>query len=576
VAPLRILFLAANPIETERLRLDEEVRTIQDRLRGSPLAGRISISSAWAVRVRDLARLLREQRPDVVHFSGHASPDGIIIESDDGTAAPVPIGALADLFRLEGGRVRCVVLNACYTQSQATAIAEQVPFVVGTWPFVRDADAVAFAGRFYEAIAHGSSLARAMQSGANEIALRGGDTGAHRSFLKPGADPNRTVLVKRPPRWPWALAGLVAIAAVVGSLWQVWPKAPLVVYQNTELIFDSSTAMKADLPGSESSKFELALGRIVEFVLPRTGDRLALRGASDCDHGGDLLVPFRTDASSDIRRALLDLEAEGDFPLANAVIAATADFNDVASFPPQSTRRQIIVITASGDTCLTEPAAAPAQLAERWTELGTSVELRVDFIGLGLTDEAARQLEGMASVVRGRRWLVDREEQLRDLLRYLLDFEPVIEGATKIGEVGNKVRIATNEIAAAANQCDVLAAADAVDRAKAALSEASPALTDLAGRDARSLYLRVHEAGATWIARLGEVTAANERLVRTLEDAGSPEAGEPCNSFRKVNVPWKDAVTAQLAAARTADDAAVRLRAARDDLLEEVPTLPPR
>jgi hypothetical protein len=575
VAPLRILFLAANPLETKRLRLDEEVRTIQDRLRGSPLADRISISSAWAVRVRDLARLLREQSPDVVHFSGHASPGGIIVESDDGTAAPVPLGALADLFRLEARGVRCVVLNACYTEGQAQAIAEHVPFVVGTWPYVRDEDAVAFAGRFYEAIAHGDSLAKAMEGGKNEIALRGGKAGVHRTFFKPGADPNRTVLVQRPPRWPWAIAGLVAIAAVAGGLWQVWPRAPEVAYQNTELIFDSSTAMKGDLPGSDSSKLEVALGRVLEFVAPRTGDSLALRGAADCDEGGNLLVPFRIGASSDIRRALLDLEAEGEFPLANAVIAATADFNDVARFPPQSTRRQIIVITAAGDTCLTDPAAAATRLAERWTELGTSVELRVDFIGLGLTDDAARQLGEMASAVRGRRWLVDTEDQLRDLVRYLLDFEPVIEAATKIGEVGNKVGDATNEIVDAANKCELVAAREAVDQAKDALSEASPALADLAGRNADPAYLRVHEAGATWVARLGDVTAANERLVQTLEVGGAPATGEPCDSFRTTN-PWKDAVTAQVAAVRAANDAAARLDAARDGLLDDVPPLPPR
>jgi CHAT domain len=575
VAPLRILFLAANPLETKRLRLDEEVRTIQDRLRGSPLADRISISSAWAVRVRDLARLLREQSPDIVHFSGHASPGGVIVESDDGTAAPVPLAALADLFGLEGRGVRCVVLNACYTEGQAKAIAEHVPFVVGTWPFVLDKDAVAFAGRFYEAIAHGDSLAMAMERGENEIALRGGETGVHRSFLMPGADPTRTVLLRKPPRWPWAIAGLVAISAVAGGLWQVWPRPPEVVYQNTELIFDSSTAMKGDLPGSEKSKLEVALGRIIEFVLPRTGDRLALRAAAACDQGGDLLVPFRTEASSDIRRALLDLQAEGDFPLANAVISATTDFNDVARFPPQSTRRQIIVITASGDTCIADPAAAAARLAERWTELGTTVELRVDFIGLGLTDNAAQQLAGMASAVRGRRWLVDTEEQLRDLIRYLIDLEPVIEAANKIGEVGSDVRDATNEIVDAANRCELDAARDAVGGAKAALSAASPALTDLAGRNARPAYVRVHQAGAAWIARLGDVIAANERLVQTLEGAGAPAAGEPCDSFRAIDRSWKDAVTAQLADVRAANAAAAALAAVRDDLLDEVPTLPP-
>ncbi len=167
-----VLFWTANPVDTDALRLDEEVRTIEERLRTSDFRDRFVLKQQWAVRPSDLSEGLLRYAPAIVHFSGHGNPTGnIVMEDDTGNALPVSVGALADLFAIAGGSVRCVVFNACYSQTQAEAVAEHVESVVGTSRAIGDTAAIAFAAGFYRALGYGRSVATAFDLGCNEIDL---------------------------------------------------------------------------------------------------------------------------------------------------------------------------------------------------------------------------------------------------------------------------------------------------------------------------------------------------------------------------------------------------------------------
>jgi hypothetical protein len=54
----RILVLAANPIDTVRLRLDEEVRTIRERLNEGEAGRQYTVALEWAVRITDVAQFI--------------------------------------------------------------------------------------------------------------------------------------------------------------------------------------------------------------------------------------------------------------------------------------------------------------------------------------------------------------------------------------------------------------------------------------------------------------------------------------------------------------------------------------
>ena len=166
---LRVLLLSANPLDTEGIRLEEEVRTIEEVLARAQIESEVYYAAA--VRTRDLQQKFRTVRPHFVHFSGHGKKhEGIVLEDEQGLAHVVSKKALISLFRLVKG-VRCVFLNCCHSDSQAEGIARHVPYVIGTKDAIGDRAAIAFSSGFYEAIGDGESVPSAFEFGKNAIEL---------------------------------------------------------------------------------------------------------------------------------------------------------------------------------------------------------------------------------------------------------------------------------------------------------------------------------------------------------------------------------------------------------------------
>ncbi len=170
----RMLILAANPVGTSPLRLDEEVREIQDGLGRVGGKSSFEIHQAWAVRPRDVRRALLDYRPEFVHFCGHGTGDeGLIFENDAGGSHLVSTDAISGLFELFSEQVKCVVLNACYSDRQAKAIAQHVEVVVGMRRTIGDRSAIEFAVGFYDAVAASRPPSEAFRFGCNAIQLAG-------------------------------------------------------------------------------------------------------------------------------------------------------------------------------------------------------------------------------------------------------------------------------------------------------------------------------------------------------------------------------------------------------------------
>src|SRR3990172_225096 len=166
-----ILILAANPIDTDRLRLDREVKLIKERLDEAEAGRRYRVEAEWAISPVELSKLLLQYEPSIVHFSGHGSPSGeIVLEGADGKAETVPARALVDLFDTLKG-TETVVLNACYSGEQAAALAKVVPQVIGMARSIGDDAALRFAGGFYRGLAFGKDYAVAFRLGCNQIDL---------------------------------------------------------------------------------------------------------------------------------------------------------------------------------------------------------------------------------------------------------------------------------------------------------------------------------------------------------------------------------------------------------------------
>lgn len=172
--PITILFMASNPNGSDRLKLDVEVRTIDERLRKSDLGKRFSVEQQWATRVSDIQDAMLRFRPAIVHFSGHGSMTGdLVFEDAAGKVQEIRAEALGRLFRVFKNDVKCVVLNACWSAMQSKAIAAEIGCVVGMSRTVDDRAAANFAAGFYGALGYGKSVQDAFDLGCNQIDLSG-------------------------------------------------------------------------------------------------------------------------------------------------------------------------------------------------------------------------------------------------------------------------------------------------------------------------------------------------------------------------------------------------------------------
>jgi len=230
-----ILILTANPKNTNRLRIDEEVREIRETLKSSSFRERFDVQDRRAVRPKDIQQALLDVKPQIVQFSGHGVQDGLMIENNSGEAILARPEALSNLFKLFPGQVECVFLNACFSQPQAEAIAEHVTFVIGMGSNIGDQAACEFATGFYRGLGAGKTIPEAFEFGRNMIEFSHLPEAATPVLLSrispqtPIKPPSASLRVTPPrrsssPFFSYAVIIAVLVAAVAGMA-KFWPEA---------------------------------------------------------------------------------------------------------------------------------------------------------------------------------------------------------------------------------------------------------------------------------------------------------------------------------------------------------------
>jgi hypothetical protein len=195
---LRLLLLAANPNDQGRLQLDEESREITHKIRAAAFRDRFQVIQRFAVRPDDLLQALNEDRPHIVHFSGHGNESGDIeLVGVDGRSKSVSPSALQQLFRVVGSQTRLVMLNTCYSSLQARAITESVDCAVGMSAAVTDEAARIFAAAFYRALGFGRSVKEAFEQGRAALMLEGiAEDQTPQLMTREGVDPAEIRMVE--------------------------------------------------------------------------------------------------------------------------------------------------------------------------------------------------------------------------------------------------------------------------------------------------------------------------------------------------------------------------------------------
>lgn len=170
---MKVLFLAANPVNEARLKIDREASDLKEQLalvRDAKIY--IDVEHAWAIRTDQLQREILNSKPAVLHFSGHGDTGMLIFEDASGKAVEVSGEALAGLIELMP-TIKCVVLNACFSESVAKLVAPHVNAVIGCDASIGDTAAILFTRAFYRALAHGETVKRSFELAKNDLALNG-------------------------------------------------------------------------------------------------------------------------------------------------------------------------------------------------------------------------------------------------------------------------------------------------------------------------------------------------------------------------------------------------------------------
>jgi hypothetical protein len=159
----RVLFLGANPVFKDTLALDKEVEKMEGALRACRYRDSFLLERATALRPLDFASALLHHEPDIVHFSGHGTENGLVLLDDHGMEVEVPTNRFGPIFELFDG-IQCLVLNACHSIAVALYVREYLPAsvpIIAMSDEVLDTNAIAFSKSFYEALGEGYDYHRA-------------------------------------------------------------------------------------------------------------------------------------------------------------------------------------------------------------------------------------------------------------------------------------------------------------------------------------------------------------------------------------------------------------------------------
>ncbi len=196
---ITILFLASNPVEECYLKLDEEARSIQEKIRLSEYRDTVRFETRWAVRASDILQAINETNPTIIHFSGHGCENGaLVLQNPDCSIKFVSPEAISQAISTVSDTVRLVFFNACYSSVQASRIAENIDTAIGMNDSIGDEAARVFAARFYSSIGFGLSVEQSFKQAKAELLLEGiGEDKTPQLFERSGIDANEIYLVAK-------------------------------------------------------------------------------------------------------------------------------------------------------------------------------------------------------------------------------------------------------------------------------------------------------------------------------------------------------------------------------------------
>ena len=194
---LTVLFLTANPAMDAPLRVDAEVRRVQEAIRASKFAENVQVEYRPAADLQTILDGLNDLTPQIVHFSGHSSASGLLTDDggmDDDPSDELSYGLLAKALNATDQKPTVLVLNSCSSSGAKSDVLSGVSFLISMRVPISDIAAAAFAPQFYAALASGQSVRSAFNQGSVAVEAASISERATPSLHSNGADPSKVTL----------------------------------------------------------------------------------------------------------------------------------------------------------------------------------------------------------------------------------------------------------------------------------------------------------------------------------------------------------------------------------------------
>ena len=183
----KILILTSNP--RNDLKLEREIKDLYNVIKRSKNQSQFEVQFELGVSPQELHELLLEHSPYIVHFCGHGTGQGLVLENNQFEEQIISTEALAQLFGLFSNSCECVLFNVCYSEVIANAVVQHINYAIGMKQEIRDDAAIAFATGFYRALGWGRSIEESYKFGCNAIQIQIAKGNIYRSQKRKNSTP---------------------------------------------------------------------------------------------------------------------------------------------------------------------------------------------------------------------------------------------------------------------------------------------------------------------------------------------------------------------------------------------------
>jgi hypothetical protein len=190
-----ILLFASEPRELDRPDLDREIREILSKINAAAFGDRIDLRPWPAAEPLDLIPNMNRHKPHMIQFSGHGTPDGLLMMGPRDRSVPLASDRLIQMLRWAAEDLRIVFFNVCDSEEHARAAARVVDGAIGMRGKMHDTPARVFAAHLYSALAFGCSLKHAFHQACAAIGDEP-DSSVPQLVFRNGSDPHKLVLVR--------------------------------------------------------------------------------------------------------------------------------------------------------------------------------------------------------------------------------------------------------------------------------------------------------------------------------------------------------------------------------------------